>query len=411
MTFSDAPASPRLSKKLLLTMAFSAGMTVANLYYSQPLLADISRSFGVSPDAAGLISTCTQIGYALGMLLFVPLGDIKERRMLITTLLALVSLSLIGVATAQSLAWIYAASFAVGMTTIVPQIMIPLSAELASPEERGKAIGTVSSGLLLGILSARTVSGLIGGTWGWRIMFWIAAAAMLALLILLRSLLPKSRPVSQLRYGQLLRSLGTLVRKYSTLRESALIGAANFIGFSAFWTTLSFYLEGEPYHYSSQIAGLFGLIGVAGAAGAPLIGRMVDRVSPKRMIGGLTVLSLLSYLGFGLMGTSLWVLFVGIILMDLGVQGTQVSNQTRIYALEPTARSRLNTVQMVTTFLGGAIGSSLGSFAWKEWGWTGVCLTGGSAIVLTLLIWLVHRKPSAVRSVQAGNDAAGSEAV
>ncbi|THF73179.1 MFS transporter [Cohnella fermenti] len=383
-------AGPRLSRGLLLTMAFSAGMTVANLYYNQPLLADIARSFGITADAAGLISTCTQLGYALGLFLFVPLGDIKERRSLITALLALVALSLVGVATAQSLAWMYAASFAVGMTTIVPQIMIPLAAELAAPEERGRAIGTVASGLLTGILSARAVSGLIGGTWGWRLMFWIAAAAMVGLLLLLRALLPTSRPVSALRYGELLRSLGTLVRKHSILRESALIGAMNFVGFSAFWTSLSFYLEGEPYGYSSRIAGLFGLIGVAGAAGAPLVGRLADRFSPKAIIGGLTVLSLVSYIGFGLLGTSLWILILGIILFDLGVQGTQVSNQTRIYALDPSARSRLNTVQMVTTFLGGAIGSSLGSFAWKMWGWPGVCLTGGSAIALTFLIWLAH---------------------
>jgi Arabinose efflux permease len=406
MTNTGTPAL-RLSKGLLLTMAFATGTTVANLYYNQPLLADISRSFGVSPDAAGLISTFTQIGYALGLVLFVPLGDIKERRSLITALLALVSLSLVGVATAQSLAWMYAASLAVGMTTIVPQIMIPLSAEFAAPEERGKAIGIVSSGLLMGILSARAVSGLIGGTWGWRIMFWIAAAAMLALLVLLRLLLPRSRPVSDLRYGQLLMSLGALVRKYSTLRESALIGAANFVGFSAFWTSLSFYLEGEPYFYSSQIAGLFGLIGVAGAAGAPILGRLADRLSPKRMIGMLTLLSLVAFICFGLFGVYLWALIVGIILMDLGVQGTQISNQTRIYALEPSARSRLNTVQMFITFTGGAIGSSLGSLAWKEWGWTGVCLTGGSAITLTLIVWLVHRSPKAARAAANAESNAG----
>ncbi|CAM3176465.1 MFS transporter [Paenibacillus lupini] len=389
------PAAPAtnasLSKGLLLLMAFAAGMSVANLYYNQPLLADIGRSFGVQPDEIGLVSTCTQIGYALGMFLFVPLGDIKERKGLITVLLSLVCLSLVGAAAAQSLAWLYIASFAIGITTIVPQILIPLAATLASPGQQGKAVGTVTSGLLLGILLTRTVSGLIGGTWGWRFMYGLAAAAMLALLILLRMKLPVSRAAASLKYGQLLSSMGQLVKRYATLRESALIGAANFAAFSIFWTALSFYVEGEPYHYSSQIAGLFGLIGAAGALGAPFVGRMADRIPTKWMIGALISLNIIAYLLFGLFGSMLWALILGVILLDLGVQGTQVANQTRIYALEPPARSRLNTVQMVTTFLGGAIGSSVGSYAWHIAGWTGVCFAGGIVGLLSFSVWLIHR--------------------
>lgn len=389
------PAAPTanasLSKGLLLLMAFAAGMSVANLYYNQPLLADIGRSFGVQPDEIGLVSTCTQIGYALGMFLFVPLGDIKERKGLITVLLSLVCLSLVGAAAAQNLAWLYIASFAIGITTIVPQILIPLAATLASPGQQGKAVGTVTSGLLLGILLTRTVSGLIGGTWGWRFMYGLAAAAMLALLILLRMKLPVSRAAANLNYGQLLSSMGQLVKRYATLRESALIGAANFAAFSIFWTALSFYVEGEPYHYSSQIAGLFGLIGAAGALGAPFVGRMADRIPTKWMIGALISLNIFAYLLFGLFGSMLWALILGVILLDLGVQGTQVANQTRIYALEPPARSRLNTVQMVTTFLGGAIGSSAGSYAWHVAGWTGVCFAGGIVGLLSFSVWLIHR--------------------
>ena len=380
-----------LSRGMLLLMAFSAGMTVANLYYNQPLLADIGRSFGVGPDEAGLISTCTQIGYAAGMFLFVPLGDIKERRGLISVLLALVCVSLIGVAAAPNLIWMYAASVAVGLTTIVPQVLIPLAATLAAPGGQGKAVGTVTSGLLLGILLTRTVSGLIGGTWGWRVMYGIAAAAMLVLLALLRMKLPKNVPSQTLGYGQLLGSMFGLVRRHAVLRESALIGAANFAAFSIFWTALSFYLEGEPYRYSSQVAGLFGLIGAAGALGAPLVGRLADRFRISRIIGVLLALNLLSWLLFGALGGSLAALIAGVVLLDLGVQGTQVANQTRIYALDPPARSRLNTVQMVTTFLGGAVGSSLGSFAWHEWGWRGVCLSGGGAVLFGFLVWAAHR--------------------
>ena len=388
---SSPSAETALSKSLLLLMALSAGMTVANLYYNQPLLADIGRTFGVGPDAVGFISTFTQIGYALGMFLFVPLGDIKERKGLITILLALVCISLIGVATAQNLPWIYAASFAVGITTIVPQILVPLAATLAAPGEQGKAVGTVMSGLLLGILLTRTVSGLIGGTWGWRLMYALAAAAMLALLVLLRIKLPSNRPTTELRYGQLLGSMGSLIKRYATLRESALIGGANFAAFSIFWTALSFYLEGEPYRYSSQIAGLFGLVGAAGALGAPIVGRMADRLRTEWIIGFLLLLNLLAYLLFGLWGGYLWALIAGVILLDLGVQGTQVANMARIYALEPPARSRLNTVQMVTTFLGGAIGSSLGSFAWRHWGWRGVCLAGGATVLFGIVVWALHR--------------------
>jgi len=387
----DSSSGIRLTRGLLLLMAFTAGMTVANLYYNQPLLADIGRSFGVQPDEVGLISTCTQIGYALGMFLFVPLGDIKERKTLLTVLLSLVCLSLIGVAAAQNLIWIYAASFAVGLTTVVPQILIPLAATLAAPSEQGKAVGTVTSGLLLGILLTRTVSGLIGGTWGWRLMYVVAAAAMLALLVLLRMKLPNSRQPSGLRYGQLLASMGALVGRYAVLRESALIGAANFAAFSIFWTALSFYVEGEPYRYSSQIAGLFGLIGAAGALGAPVVGRLADRIGTKWMIGALIALNLLAYMLFGMLGGALWALIAGVVLLDLGVQGTQVANQTRIYALEPAARSRLNTVQMVTTFAGGAIGSTIGSYAWHLWGWSGVCLAGGGAVLLSFAVWLTHR--------------------
>ncbi|MNG03361.1 Major Facilitator Superfamily protein [compost metagenome] len=185
--------------------------------------------------------------------------------------------------------------------------------------------------------------------------------------------------------------MGSLIAKYATLRESALIGGANFAAFSIFWTALSFYVEGAPYHYSSQIAGLFGLIGAAGALGAPVVGRLADRISTKWMIGALIVLDLLAYVLFGMLGASLWALIAGVILLDLGVQGTQVANQTRIYALEPAARSRLNTVQMVTTFAGGALGSTVGSYAWHIWGWSGVCLAGGGAVLFSFAVWLAHR--------------------
>ncbi|WP_339810165.1 MFS transporter [Paenibacillus sp. FSL R7-0189] len=395
MTQSITDAAVRvgegLSKQFILILAIASGLSVANMYYNQPLLAEIGRTFNASSNAVGYVSMLTQIGYALGMLFFVPLGDIRERRTLISGLLIAVSLSLIGFATAQNLTWMYIASFAIGITTVVPQVIIPLSAELALPEERGKVIGTVMSGLFFGILLARTISGIIGDMFGWRAMYWIAAVVMLLLSLILYRLIPATKPDNNSSYSDLLKSMGQLIRRYSTLRESSLIGACMFGGFSVFWTSLAFFLEGEPYHYSSSITGLFGLIGVAGAAGAPFIGRLADRIAPKKIVGILLLITLIAYGFFGLAGFTIWSLIAGVIILDLGVQGSQVSNQTRIYALEPAARSRINTVFMVSTFTGGAIGSTLGSFAWQHWGWSGVCLMGGTLVVTALCIWIVYR--------------------
>ncbi len=372
-------------------MSLACGMAVANLYYNQPLLADMGRTFHATAHQVSNIAMFTQIGYAVGMFLFVPMGDMKERRQLIASLLIAVTISLIGIATAQNLLWINLASLAVGVTTVAPQIILPLAAQLAAPMERGKVIGNIMGGLFIGILLARTVSGLIGGSLGWRTMYWIAAAMMLALAIILRTFLPKSYPESRLSYPGLYKSIGHLIVNQPILREASLIGAMLFGSFSVFWTSLSFFLEGEPYHYGSEVAGLFGLVGIVGVAGAPVVGRLADRFNAKTMVGLLTGISLLSYLFFGFLGTSLWAIFVGVVLLDLGVQGAQVSNQTRIYSLIPEARSRLNTVYMVSYFLGGSLGSTLSGYAWSWWKWQGVCLTGGLMIVIALIIWAVHR--------------------
>ncbi|MFD1774899.1 MFS transporter [Paenibacillus rhizophilus] len=383
-----------LSRGIILILAITSGLGVANLYYNQPLLADIGRAFSASPGEVGYVSMFTQVGYALGMLLFVPLGDIREKRSLISLLLVCVALSLVGFAESRSLGWMYFASFAIGFTTVVPQIIVPLAAQLAKPEERGKVIGTVMSGLLFGVLLARTVSGIVGDLLGWRSMYWIAAAFMLILALIMYRLLPASKPMVSAHYGELLRSMLQLVRKYATLREASLIGACMFGSFSVFWTSLTFFLEGPPYHYTSSIAGLFGLVGVTGAAGAPVVGRLADRVAPQRMIGVLVLLTLLSFVLFGLTGFSIAFLISGVVILDLGIQGTQVSNQARIYALDPAARSRINTVFMVSTFAGGSIGSTLGSFAWHTWGWTGVCLTGGGLVFAAFAVWSAHRLSS-----------------
>ena len=389
MPHSEQPK--QLSTTLVLLMAVSSGLGIANLYYNQPLLADIGRTFGADDQYSGLVSMLTQIGFATGLFIFIPFGDILEKRKLITVLLLSVGVALISLSLAKNLTWVYIASFMVGITTVTPQIIIPFAAELAPQNERGKAIGNVMSGLLIGILLARTVAGFIGDLFSWRVMFGFAAALMFGLAYVLHRYLPVSQPIMKLSYFGLIRSIGQLIASQRTLRESALIGAFVFGSFSAFWTTLTFFLEGPNYQYGSSATGLFGLVGIVGAATASVIGRLADRVSPKHMIGWMSTVVIIAYLSFGLLGTRLWGLFIGVVLLDLGYQGVHVSNQARIYSLLPNARSRLNTVYMVSSFLGGSIGSAWGTIAWHRWGWLGACAIGGGMATAAFLIWLGHR--------------------
>jgi predicted MFS family arabinose efflux permease len=381
-------------------MAVSVGVIVANIYYAQPLLADIARAFHLSVTAAGGVAMLSQAGTALGMLLFVPLGDTHEKRSLITFLLVGSTVSLVLFATAANVLWIGLASLLVGATGAAVHVFVPFAAHLASPRQRGRVVGSVLSGLLFGVLLARTFSGLLGARFGWREVYWLAAAMILILTVLVQFFLPRSEPTVQLSYAGLLRSIAGLVREHPALRESALLGALFFCAFSAFWTTLVFLLETPPYHYGSQAAGLFGLIGAAGAAGAPLVGRFTDRYGARRTIGLALGTVFAAYLLLGLAGRSLAGLVAGVILLDLGVQSGHVANQTRIYGLDPEARSRLNTFYMVSYFLGGAAGSLLGAYSWRLAGWPGVC--GFALLEITLgLVYFGMSSRRHLRSAKA----------
>jgi predicted MFS family arabinose efflux permease len=327
----------------------------------------------------------SQAGSALGMFLFVPLGDVRERRSLISVLLLGATVSLVLVTIAINALWLMVASVALGATAAVVHVFLPFAADLAPSHRRGRVVGTVMSGLLIGILLARTFSGFLGARFGWRAVYAIAAGMMLLLLIFVQFLLPRSEPTVRLSYAGLLRSIAHLFREHQALRESALLGATFFCAFSAFWTTLIFLLETPPYHYGSQVAGLFGLVGMAGALGAPLVGRFADRRGPRPAIGIALVLVFLSYLILIAFGKSLVGLIAGVLLLDFSVQAGHVSNQTRIYGLAPEARSRLNTVYMVCYFAGGAIGSVLGAWSWRLAGWSGVCCLGLSVMAFGLL--------------------------
>jgi predicted MFS family arabinose efflux permease len=394
--FMNVPAVAEtvpLTRGFLATMAVACGMTVANIYYCQPLLAQIGRTFGVSERAAGQVALVTQMGCAAGMLLIVPQGDIRERRTLILQLLAGVTVALLIAACAPMLSVLLLAGIAIGLASTIPHVLLPFVAQLAPPKERGRALGTVMSGLLIGILLARTFSGYVGAVWGWRAMYGIAAGMMVVLAFALAHLLPRNRPTVSLTYGETLRSLWTLARTQPVLREAALIGALAFGAFSAFWTTLVFLLEGAPYHYAtaSEKAGLFGLVGVVGAVAAPRVGRLADRYSPRITLIATLIALALSYGLFWKFGGALWGLVAGVILLDFGVQGAHVANQTRIYALLPEARSRLNTVYMVSYFLGGSLGSYLGAWGWSKAHWNGVCAVGLLLSLLALGVPLMTR--------------------
>jgi predicted MFS family arabinose efflux permease len=274
-----------IDRKLVWILAIASALAIGNLYYIQPLLADIERSFAISESAAGLIATLTQLGYALGLLLIVPLGDTFDRRNLVSLTLLAVTVSLLVTAIAPSIQLLAIASFAVGMTTVAPQIIVPFAASLAPPRERGRVVGMVMSGLLIGILLARTVSGFIGAAFGWRTMYWIAAAMMFVLAPVLRVMLPKERPKARISYPQLLRSLWGLFRSEWVLREACLFGGLVFGAFSVFWVTLVFFLETPPYHYGSEVAGLFGLVGIVGALAASISGKIADRIDARIITG------------------------------------------------------------------------------------------------------------------------------
>lgn len=366
---------PNLKPHTVWMMAIASGAAVANLYYNQPLLAVIAQSLHASAHAVGLIPVLTQVGYALGLFLFVPLGDLLERRKLIVTMLIATALALGSAAAAPNITCLIVSSLLIGMTSIVAQLIVPLAAQSAKPQERGKIVGTVMSGLFIGILLARTVSGFVGASLGWRAMYWIASGLMIVLSVMLLRLLPQSQSSLKMHYYELMRSLLTLVREQPVLREASLIGALSFAAFSAFWSTLIFLLEQPPYRYGSEVAGLFGLVGVVGAVAAPLVGKLADKRSPRLAVGlGLTITTL-SFFVFWLFGHQLAGLVVGVILLDLGAQATLVSNQARIYSLPPDIHSRLNALFVMFYFVGGAVGSYLAAYGWSKWQWNGVCAT------------------------------------
>lgn len=396
-----------MDRRLVVLLAVTVGVAITNIYVAQPLLDTIARAFGTSESTAGLLVTASQVGYVAGLALLVPLGDLVERRRLIVGLLVVVAAAQVVSAVAPSLAVLMAALLVVGVATAVAQIVVPLASSLAGEEERGRIVGTVMSGLLVGILLARTLSGLLAELGGWRLVFAVASGAMLLLAAVCLRLLPEAPPPGTgggegaraavgtghpsapmaARYRALLRSVLTLIREEPELRRRMWLGAIGMAVFSVLWTAIAFLLAREPYGYGEGTIGLFGLAGLAGAAMAPIAGRLSDAGHGRGATTATLSCLALSWPLLDLGGDSVVLLVLGIVVLDFAVQGLQITNQSTIYALRPDARSRITTAYMVAYFLGGVAGSTLSSVVWGAGGWDAVCVLGGALSLTGLASW------------------------
>jgi predicted MFS family arabinose efflux permease len=375
-----------LRRSLILLFAIACGLSAANLYYAQSVLGSIAKSFHASSATVGLTVTLAQVGYALGLALLVPVGDIVARRKLVPAVLLLCVAGLFASALAPNVGVLVGVATVVGLGSVAAQLLVPMAASLSSDHERGRVVGTVMSGLLLGILLARTVSGVIAQLSSWRVVYVAAAIMIASLSLLLWRQLPPEGERPRVHYGALLRSTVKFFVTEPFLRRRSLFGALAFCIFSIFWTTMAFLLSGAPYHYNDLTIGLFGLVGAAGALCANFSGRWADRRWTKPTTLVFSLLLPISFLPIWLGHDNLAMLIVGIILMDIGVQGLQVTNQSLIYRLAPHARSRINSAYMVCYFVGGAFGSYVGSLAYEHYKWTGVSVLGAAVgAVATLL--------------------------
>jgi predicted MFS family arabinose efflux permease len=396
-----------LSSRLVLLMAVATGAVVANLYYAQPLLNEVSRSLHVGSAAASTVVTATQVGYAAGLLLIVPLGDLRPRRSLVVLLFALSAVALVACAIAPNL-WLFeAGSVAAGCASVAGQVMVPFAADLAPEERRGRVVARIMTGLLLGILLARTVSGVVAELAGWRAIYWISAGLMVVFAAVLWRALPTEGRRPHLSYPHLVGSSLRLLVDEPALRRRAWHGAMAFAAFSVLWTSLAFLLSAAPYHYSNLVIGLFGLVGVGGVAAANLAGKLADVNKTSLTTAAAGVLLTLSFVVLGFGKTSVAAIIVGIVVLDIGTQGMQITNQAVIYALRPEARSRINSAYMFCYFVGGAIGSVTAGIVFSADKWTGVCLLGVGfgvgTLAMTLFDWMRPpgraRVPVAVRAV------------
>ncbi|MGH9028905.1 MAG: MFS transporter [Acidimicrobiales bacterium] len=378
----------RLERGLVLMMAVATGLAVANNYYAQSLLPAISKNLHISTGVSGLMVTVAQAGYAVGLVLLLPLGDLVERRRLVVALALGTALALVWLASSPDGTSLLAAAFVVGTFSVLAQVLVPFSASLASGHERGRVVGMVMSGLLVGVILARTVAGLLAETGTWRVVYYVAAGAMLVQAVVLFKRLPTWKEDTRLGYGKLLGSVAALMREEPILRLRAAYGFLSFGTFSVLWTSMAFLLA-RHYHYPTGVIGLFGLAGAAGALTASLAGRLSDRRRARLSTGVSTALLVISWLAMWAGSSHILFLVVGVVVLDVGAQGLHITNQGEIYRLRPEAQSRLTSAYMVTYFAGGAIGSATSATIYSHMGWDGVCLAGAVFAVGSFTLWVV----------------------
>lgn len=381
-----------ISRTVIWLMTIISGLVVANIYYNQPLLSLISEDLQVSEAAAGKISVLTQLGYAAGLLLIVPLGDKLFRKKLILADLLLVFLSLVWITFANELWMLYIASLLIGVTSVIPQLFIPIAAELSTDKEKSSNIGLVMSGLLLGILLSRFIGGIVGEIWGWRTMFGIASGMMIIVWIAVYTMLPALPPNFKGTYGELMKSVFHLAKTQPVLRLASFRGAMAFGSLCALFTTLVFHMEKPPFNAGSSVVGSFGLAGAAGALAAARVGKLQKIFDLNRIIIYALSVLLISWGFTYFAGETYWGLIVGVVLIDLGVQSAHIMNQTDFFLIKSTAVNRLNTVYMVSYFIGGSLGTWLASIAWQYYQWGGVCFVGVSMGILALTAHLLFSR-------------------
>lgn len=377
----------QLSRSDVLLMAFCTGLIVANIYYCQPLVILVAAEFNLTESQAGRITYLTQAGYALGLFLIVPLGDMFERRKQILVITAVAIAALLLAALSPTFLLLQLACILIGASSIIPQLILPMAANLTSDEERGPTIGIIMSGLLIGILASRSLSGTVGFLWGWRTMYFIAAAICSLLLLLMARRFPQSRPAFDGTYKALLLSMWHYIKTQPVLREAAIINFLAFAILSGFWTTMVLFLANPPFSFQTLQIGLFGIAGAAGALAAPLVGKLSSGKNPRRNLLTGLLLQLISIAAFYFTGSHLYLFVMGIILIDIGQQAIHVTNQTRIYTLVPEARNRLNTIFMSVSFVGASFGSAFGLWLWEKGQWSLFCLGTALVVVLNLLIY------------------------
>jgi len=379
-----------LTNRLTILMAVAIGIIVANLYYLQPLLHQISKNFHVGTARASLLMTLIQIGYALGLAFVVPLGDIWPRRRLAVIIFGLAAVMMAIAAMLTSFTVLAIITLFIGLTSVGGQVMVPLAADLAEPAERGRVIARVMTGLLMGVLLSRTASGLVAQVAGWRTVYWCAAALLGLMTVILYKALPDEEPRAHVPYRKLVSGVFSLFLTQRILRRRAYFGFLIFACNSALWTTLSFLLAGSPFHYSNAVIGLFGLFGVAGVLAANAAGRLADRQRTQLTTILTASLLLASFFILALGRSSFMLLALGIIALDAGMQGLQITNQSVIYGLFPHGRSRINSAYMVSAFAGASLGSYLAGQLYAHFGWLGDCWLGGIfafAILIPAVFW------------------------